>query len=395
MNETNTLLWPKGYYTDGLNAGLRHTKNDLGWLVSTVPAAAAGTYTTNQFQAAPTRVMKALIGGQHQLQAIIMNSVCANSCTGAQGLANVATVRQWGAAALDLPEDLVGVASTGVIGTQLPMAKLKAGIARLRLTHDAGVTTAIMTTDTHPKVVSVTLTLDGQPVTIAGFAKGSGMIHPKMATMLGFIFTDAAIEGTDLQALLSATVDQTFNQITVDGDTSTNDMVLALANGEAHNHPLTPQHPEFAAFQQAFTRVLTVLAQGIAADGEGATKLVEVNVTGAATHADAQKVAKAVVGGNLVKAALFGNDPNWGRIMGAIGQTDAAVAVDHTAVAINGLPLVQDSVAVAYDEATVKASMAQPKVTIEVALGVGTATGQAWGCDLTYNYVKINASYRS
>ncbi|WP_179395400.1 bifunctional glutamate N-acetyltransferase/amino-acid acetyltransferase ArgJ [Lacticaseibacillus absianus] len=395
MQVSDTFLWPQGYYTDGLNAGMRHHKNDMGWLVSSVPAAAAGTYTTNQFQAAPTKIMKHLIGTHHQLQAIIMNSVCANSCTGAQGTANAQTVREWGAAKLAIPVDLVGIASTGVIGTQLPMAKLQAGLAQLQLTQDQAVTTAIMTTDTHPKTCSVTLTIDDQPVTITGFAKGSGMIHPMMATMLGFVFTDATIDGSVLQALLSQTVDETFNQITVDGDTSTNDMVVALANGQAHTHPLTPTHPAYPEFGEALKAVLAHLAQGIAADGEGATKLVEVNVTGAATHAEGQMVAKAVVGSNLVKAALFGNDPNWGRIIAAIGQTHATVDTAHTAIALNGIPLVHDSLEVPFDEPQVKASMAAAKVTVDVALGAGTASGQAWGCDLTYNYVKINASYRS
>ncbi|MCI1985166.1 MAG: bifunctional glutamate N-acetyltransferase/amino-acid acetyltransferase ArgJ [Lactobacillus sp.] len=394
MTINDTFMWPAGFYTDGVQAGLRD-RNDMGWLVSKVPAAAAGTYTTSQFVAAPTKLCKQLIGAHHRLQAIVMNSVIANSCTGQLGWDNALSEQAQVAEKLEIEPELVGVASTGLIGAQLPMAKIHAGIEALQLKQDAGVTTAVMTTDTHAKIASTQLMIDGKQVTISGFAKGSGMIHPKMATMLGFVFTDANISGLQLQGLLSASVDETFNQITVDGDTSTNDMVTVMANGLADNHLLTASHPDYAAFSAALSGVLAKLAQGIAADGEGATKLVEVNLHHASTHADAQHAAKAIVGSNLVKAAIFGEDPNWGRIISALGQTTVKIDVDHVAITLNGFALVKDSLELPFDEAAVKQAMAAHKITIDVDLNSGDASGQAWGCDLTYNYVKINASYRS
>lgn len=389
------FLWPQGYYADGVHAGLRKVKPDMGWLVSTVPAAAAGTYTTNRFQAAPARQTKQLISTNHELQALIMNSACANAVTGAKGEENAVTMRELAATKLDLPVHMVGVASTGVIGEQLPMAVIQHGIDLLAREQDLTVTEAILTTDKHAKTVSVTLPIDGQTVTISGFAKGSGMIHPKMATMLGFVFTDAAIAGPRLQTLISELVDTTFNQITVDGDTSTNDMVVALANGCAANTPLTPAHHDYDSFKAALRYVLMVLAQDIAADGEGATKLVEVNVAGAANAVEGQQAAKAVVGSNLVKAAVFGADPNWGRILAAIGQTDVQVDVHAVDVAINGIAVVAAGLGTDFDEGQVQATMAGDKVVLDVDLHVGDATGQAWGCDLTYKYVQINAAYRS
>ncbi|WP_461215514.1 bifunctional glutamate N-acetyltransferase/amino-acid acetyltransferase ArgJ [Lacticaseibacillus sp. GG6-2] len=394
MTITNEFAWPKGFYTDGVQAGLRD-KNDMGWLVSSVPAAAAGTYTTSQFVAAPTKLCKQLISSNHRLQAIVMNSVIANSCTGQAGWDNALSEQQQVAEKLDIDPALVGVASTGLIGAQLPMDKIHAGIDALALKHNPGVTTAVMTTDTHAKIASAKLIIDNKPVTISGFAKGSGMIHPKMATMLGFVFTDANISGLQLQGLLSQGIDETFNQITVDGDTSTNDMVTVMANGLADNQLLTAKHPAYAAFAQAFNEVLAALAQGIASDGEGATKLVEVNIHHAFNHKEGQHAAKAIVGSNLVKAAIFGEDPNWGRIISALGQTDVAIDVDHVAITLNGFPLVADSLELPFDEAAVKKAMGAKKITIDVDLNAGDAEGQAWGCDLTYKYVKINASYRS
>ncbi|ANK60287.1 N-acetylglutamate synthase [Loigolactobacillus backii] len=389
------FTWPAGFYSDGINAGLRQVKNDLGWLYSKVPAQAAGVYTTNQFQAAPTKLTKQTINAKHVLQAIVMNSANANSCTGAQGEADALAMQQLAATKLELKPALVGVASTGLIGKTLPMKLIKAGIKQLQLTKTTAVTNAILTTDKQPKTCSVQCKIAGKLVTISGFAKGSGMIHPKMATMLGFVTTDAAISGTQLQELLSQQVDATFNQITVDGDTSTNDMVVALANGLAGNQALVPNSPDYSKFKANFSYVLGELAKKIAADGEGASKLVEVNVHGAADKADGQKVAKAIVGSNLVKAAIFGEDPNWGRIMGAIGQTDAKLDISNVAIQMNGQALVKGSIAVDFDPTAMKLALAKPKIIIEVDLHNGVASGQAWGCDLTYNYVKINASYHN
>ncbi|ANZ66881.1 bifunctional glutamate N-acetyltransferase/amino-acid acetyltransferase ArgJ [Secundilactobacillus paracollinoides] len=392
-----SFTWPKGFYNDGIKIGLGTVdKKDFGYLFSQVPAAAAGTYTTNKFQAAPTKLTKETINVDHKLQAVILNSAIANSCTGAQGTKDAHTEQQWLADALNIDTNLVGVASTGLIGAYLDMDKIKAGLPKLQPKTGDDVSQAILTTDKKPKQACVQVTLDGKTVTITGFAKGSGMIHPKMATMLGFVTTDAAIDGDLLQATLSAGVDTTFNQITVDGDTSTNDMVVVLANGMAQNTELkTTTDADYDTFAAGLHFVLGELAKQIAADGEGATKLIEANVTEALNPTEAQSVAKAVVGSSLVKAAIFGDDPNWSRIIAAIGMVDATMDIDHVAISANGIPLVKDSVALPFDETMVSESMKTSKVTIDVSLNSGTATGQAWGCDLTYNYVKINASYHT
>jgi len=389
------FTWPKGYQSDGLHAGLRKVKNDMGWIYSSTPAQAAGTYTTNQFQAAPTTLTKNTINKEHKLQAIIMNSAVANSCTGEHGTQNALTTQQLVADKLNIDANLVGVASTGLIGEQLPMDVITNGINQLKLTDNTEVTNAVLTTDKHAKTISVQVNIDGQMVTISGFCKGSGMIHPMMATMLGFVMTDANVEDGLLQEILSSEVDSTFNQITVDGDTSTNDMVVTMANGQAKNTLLTKDSNDYEDFIEAFHTVLSTLAQDIAEDGEGSTKLVEVNVQNAATHDDGQKVAKAIVGSNLVKSAIFGEDANWGRIVAAIGQTNAKVDIYHTSIWLNNLPLVVDSHAADFDENEMKQALSNNKITILVDLNSGTGTGQAWGCDLTYNYVRINATYRS
>lgn len=403
LKETKTyqvipFTWPKGYKADGIHSGLRKNpeKEDMGWLYSQVPAQAAGTYTTNQFQAAPTKLTKETINQDHLLQAMVMNTAIANSVTGEQGMIDAKVMQQTAADNLGISNDLVGVASTGLIGELLPMDIIKKGISQLQLTDNDKITKAILTTDKHAKTITAQVDIDGKVVTISGFCKGSGMIHPKMATMLGFVVTDAQIADGQLQGMLSQEVDSTFNQITVDGDTSTNDMVVTMANGLAENTPISNDDSDnYQKFVSAYNAVLTELAQDIAADGEGSTKLVEVNVENAATHDDAQKVAKAIVGSNLVKAAIFGEDANWGRIIAAIGQTNATVDVDHTSVWLNGLALVDNSHSADFDEVEMKKSLSGNKITILVDLNSGTATGQAWGCDLTYDYVRINATYRS
>lgn len=389
------FTWPKGYKSDGVQAGLSKDKKDMGWIYSEQPAQAAGTYTTNQFQASPTKITKQTINLDHKLQAIVMNSANANSVTGKQGDIDVKKEQQLVSEKLNIDKNLVGVASTGVIGQNLPMDIIEKGISELQLLDNDNVTTAILTTDKQPKTISTQLTIDGKTVTISGFCKGSGMIHPNMATMLGFVVTDANVSEGLLQPILSQEVDSTFNQITVDGDTSTNDMVVTMANGCANNEPLTEQSEQYPAFVAAFHKVLAELAKDIAADGEGATKLVEVDIQNAYDHTEAQQVAKAVVGSSLVKTAIFGNDANWGRIVAAVGQTNAHVDIDHTSVWINDVPIVKNSASTDFDETQMKEELAKDVVTVTVDLNSGEAKGQAWGCDLTYDYVRINASYRS
>lgn len=387
--------WPLGFKSDGLHIGLRKEKLDFGWIVSDVPASAAGVYTTNKFCAAPTALTKASINQGHQLQAIVMNSAIANSCTGQQGQTDAQAEQKLVADKLSIDPSLVGVASTGLIGAFLPMDKIEAGIQALEPNNNFKVTEAVLTTDTHPKTISLEFEIGGQTCTMSGLCKGSGMIHPNMGTMLGFITTDATIDGDLLQTILSEEVDVTFNQITVDGDTSTNDMVVVMANGQAQATAIRADSEAYQTFKAALKQVMTYLAQQIAKDGEGATKLVEANVTQAPTALDAQKIAKAVVGSNLVKAALFGEDANWGRIISTIGITDADFDPATIDIALNAHPVVQQSLGLDFDEETLKIALQADKIVIEINLNDGEATGQAWGCDLTYQYVQINASYRS
>ncbi|KRL07170.1 MAG: bifunctional glutamate N-acetyltransferase/amino-acid acetyltransferase ArgJ [Liquorilactobacillus hordei] len=387
--------WPKGFYSDAKHIGLKHKKLDFGWLYSKVPATAAGVYTTNKFCAAPTAKTKEIVSQNHKLQAIIANSAIANSCTGLQGEKDVLTEQKLVAQKLEINPDLVGVASTGLIGTCLPMDKIEQGVTELNLTSNTDLTKAILTTDTKQKIVSVDFKIQGVNCKISGFAKGSGMIHPKMATMLAFITTDVAIADDTLQALLSELTDVTFNQITVDGDTSTNDMVLTLANGMAGNEELTKENSDYQTFKDVLHFVLQKLAQKIAADGEGATKLVEANVLAAQNKPDAQAIAKAIVGSNLVKAALFGADPNWGRIISTIGATPATYNPQTIDIKINEFLVVKQSLAVDFDKEEVSNSLKQDVITLTIDLHDGQYDGQAWGCDLTYEYVKINATYSS
>lgn len=391
------FCWPQGFKSDGLHSGLKKAADqlDLGWLCSAVPAQAAGMYTTNRFCAAPTALTKKLVSTNHQLQAIVMNSVIANSCTGSKGEENVRYEQKLVAQKLGITPELIGVASTGLIGAQLPMEKISSGIAQLQLTTNLNVTKAILTTDTHSKKISLQFTIGQKLCTISGFAKGSGMIAPNMATMLGFITTDAAIAPQALQSLLSKLTDKTFNQITVDGDTSTNDMVLVLANGLAGNPTLTPNSPDWSTFEAALHQVLAFLAQQIAGDGEGATKLLEVNVAHAATEMEGQQTAKAIVGSNLVKAAFFGADPNWGRIISTLGMTHAQFDPQQIDLSFNNFQILTASQLQAFNSEKLISSLQQNKIKIDLDLHAGTATGQAWGCDLTYDYVKINATYSS
>jgi glutamate N-acetyltransferase/amino-acid N-acetyltransferase len=308
-------------------------------------------------------------------------------------------MRAAAARAFGIPEHYVGIASTGVIGELLPMDKIEAGIARLpeRLSVDGSedFCQAILTTDLVKKTVCVKVTVDGRPVHIAGAAKGSGMIHPNMATMLGFITTDAAIESANLQRLLGEVVDATFNMITVDGDTSTNDMVVVMASGLAGNEPLHPGHPDWAAFAAAFRHVAEVLAKAIARDGEGATKLVEVCVRGAETEAAARAIAKTVIGSSLVKTAIFGADANWGRIIAAVGRSGRSVNPETVDIRIGDVEVLRMSRPIPFDEDRAAEVLKEDTVRIEIDLHMGEAQAVAWGCDLTYEYVRINAAYRT
>ncbi|MFT9388300.1 MAG: bifunctional glutamate N-acetyltransferase/amino-acid acetyltransferase ArgJ [Leuconostoc sp.] len=384
---------PKGFHADGQHVGLKHKAKDLGWLISDVPAAVAGVFTTNQVQAAPVQVTKQTIQNG-QLQAIIVNSGNANAVTGEIGVTHAKHMQTTTADKLGIDPSLVGVASTGVIGQILPIATVTAGIHQLQPDGDAlGFTHAIMTTDTNEKAVTIQGTISGKRITMSGVAKGSGMIHPNMATMLGFITTDAHITSDLLQQALSEDVETSFNQITIDGDTSTNDMVLVMANGQAGNSLIAQDDAAYAQFKAMLHHVTTALAIAIASDGEGATKLITVTVSHAQSATAARLIAKKVVGSSLVKTAMFGKDPNWGRIIAAIGAAETAITPETIAISINGYSVMQAGAPVTFDQAALTAALEDPHITIQIDMNNGAATGQAWGSDLTYDYVKINALY--
>lgn len=391
-----TIASPLGFSADGLHAGFKKKKLDFGWIVSEVPASVAGVYTTNKVIAAPLLVTKASIQKSQKLQAIVVNSGVANSCTGQQGLAAAYEMQLLTAQKLKIEPDLVGLASTGVIGEQLPMDALKNGLSQILVSGKAeDFAEAILTTDTCTKTCVVTEEFGSDLVTMAGVAKGSGMIHPNMATMLAFITCDANISSATLQKALSQHVETTFNQITVDGDTSTNDMVLVMANGCRQNEEILPDTEEFEKFSKMLRYLMADLAKKIAKDGEGATKLIEVNVLHAKDEQSGRMIAKSVVGSSLVKTAIFGQDPNWGRILAAIGYAGADVSVDNIDIWIEGIPVMQASSPVAFDPEETSDAMAGELLTLTIDLHDGEAEAQAWGCDLSYDYVKINALYRT
>lgn len=391
-----TIASPLGFSADGLHAGFKKKKLDFGWIVSEVPASVAGVYTTNKVIAAPLLVTKASIQKSQKLQAIVVNSGVANSCTGQQGLDAAYEMQCLTAQKLKIEPDLVGLASTGVIGDQLSMDALKNGLSQILVSGKAeDFAEAILTTDTCTKTCVVTEEFGSDLVTMAGVAKGSGMIHPNMATMLAFITCDANISSATLQKVLSQHVETTFNQITVDGDTSTNDMVLVMANGCQQNEEILPDTEEFEKFSKMLRYLMADLAKKIAKDGEGATKLIEVNVRHAKDERSGRMIAKSVVGSSLVKTAIFGQDPNWGRILAAIGYAGADVSVDNIDIWIEGIPVMQASSPVAFDSEETSDAMAGELLTLTIDLHDGDVEAQAWGCDLSYDYVKINALYRT
>ncbi|WP_373823156.1 bifunctional glutamate N-acetyltransferase/amino-acid acetyltransferase ArgJ [Streptococcus ferus] len=387
---------PLGFSADGLHAGFKKKKLDFGWIVSEVPASVAGVYTTNKVIAAPLLVTKASVQKEGKMQAIVVNSGVANSCTGQKGLEDAKEMQALTATKLGIAPDLVGIASTGVIGDFLPMSVLKKGLSKLVVngnSHDFA--KAILTTDTKEKTIAVTDYFGKDEVTMAGVAKGSGMIHPNMATMLAFITCDANISSETLQLALSKNVETTFNQITIDGDTSTNDMVLVMANSCTKNKEILPETPAFDQFCQMLSFVMTDLAKKIAQDGEGATKLIEVKAEGVANELDARMIAKTIVGSSLVKTAIFGEDPNWGRIIAAVGYAGADISVDQIDISLGDIPVMVASSPVDFDEEDMADVMQADTIRILVNLHSGSSSAKAWGCDLSYDYVKINALYRT
>jgi glutamate N-acetyltransferase/amino-acid N-acetyltransferase len=384
----------------GAHAGLKLKRRDMALILSESPASAAAVYTTNVVQAAPIQVCKDHLRNG-KARAIIVNSGCANACTGPQGLRNAKRMAQLAAKISGCaPEDVL-VASTGVIGQQLDMAKVETGfdgLAKALEGPNLGASEAILTTDTVEKQVLLEFKVQGKTCRLGGIAKGSGMIHPNMATMLGFLATDAAVEPKALHRALRQVTAETFNMITVDGDRSTNDMVAILANGEAGNAPLKEGVEGWDSFLAALQLACVSLAKQIAKDGEGAERLIEVQIQGAKSVADARKAAMAVAGSSLVKAAMFGRDPNWGRILAALGYSGAKLDPDKVELTLaNGVGQVKvfakGKPRTSLDETLLARVLASGEVKIQARLHLGEAEAKAWGCDLTYDYVKINAKY--
>lgn len=397
--KNGSIITPQGFQAAGLHSGVKRKRNDLGIIYSENPANAAAVYTLNQVRAIPLEVTRESIAREEKLQSVIVNSGNANACTGDQGKQAALEMQQKTAAKLGVPKHTVGVASTGVIGEPMPTDKIIPAIDALKTENTdkaaADFGEAILTTDTFSKNSCYQTRINNQLVTMGGSAKGSGMIEPNMGTMLAFLTTDAVISSAHLQTALNEIVDDTFNCITVDGDTSTNDMVLLMANEQAGNTALTPAHPEWDTFVDLLRHIATDLAKQIARDGEGATKLIEVKVTGAENDTAAKQVAKTIVGSSLVKSAIFGSDANWGRIICAIGYSGEEINPDQIDMQIGPISLLQKSTPVTFSEREAKAYLEKDTIQIYADLHVGNGSGKAWGCDLTYDYVSINANYRS
>lgn len=399
--EKGGVTSPKGFLAAGVHAGLKKQKKDMALIVSAANAVSAGAFTTNKVKAAPVLWdMETLKGETHK--AIVINSGNANACTAERGLKDAGDSAAYAAELLGLSQNEVFVASTGVIGVPLDMDKIKHGISMLVpcLSSDGhSAAEAIMTTDTFSKEAAASVEINGKTVTIGGMSKGSGMIHPNMATTLSFITTDAAVSKKDLQALLGTTVDDTYNMVSVDGDTSTNDTVLVLANGMAGNDLLTLGTEEWSLFEEAFRYVLGTLARYLARDGEGATRFIEMDVENALTKKDAKILARSVVSSSLVKAAFFGADANWGRILCAMGYSGAdfdpsLVDLSFTSPA-GTIQVVKNGEPLPFDEEVAKKILSEKEITAVADCHQGVFSAQAWGCDLTYDYVKINGDYRS
>lgn len=397
---------PKGFLASGLNAGIKNqTKKDMAMVFSSTPCAAAGVFTTNLVKAAPVKWDKEIVTTSPYVQAVVVNSGIANACTGAEGLGYCADTAAEAAAALNIPKTAVLVASTGVIGKQLPIDKIKSGVTALSKVlgssrEDAKLAAeAIMTTDTKSKEVACTFELDGKQVTIAGMCKGSGMIHPNMCTMLCFVTTDAAISHELLQKALSEDVVDTFNMISVDGDTSTNDTVLVMANGQAENTPITKEGEDYKTFCEALHFIMIELSKKIAGDGEGCTCLFEATVIGAKDKNQARTIAKSVVCSSLTKAAVFGHDANWGRILCAMGYSGAQFDPEVVDIWLESkagtIKIVENGIATDYSEETATKILSEEEVIAKMDIKEGNETATAFGCDLTYEYVKINGDYRS
>jgi glutamate N-acetyltransferase/amino-acid N-acetyltransferase len=393
-----------GFRAAGVAAGIKkHGGLDLALIVADTACTAAAVFTTNQVQAAPVLFDRDVLQRNPTgIRAVVINSGCANAVTGERGLRNAEATAKAVAEALKLPAHSVFVMSTGVIGEHLPMDRLLPGVAKaaqsLADDEDAGraAARAIMTTDTRPKEVTLRTAIDGLPITISGICKGAGMIHPNMATLLALVCTDAAIGPIALEAALHEAVERSFNCMSIDGDTSTNDTLLALANGTAGNQRIdSVGTPGFEAFQQALTAVCIELAKMVARDGEGATKFVTIEVAGAKSFEDARQIGRTIATSSLVKTAIFGIDANWGRVLAAVGRSGVPVDPQRLALWFGSVQLVGAGAPLAYSERDAHAALTGAEVSIRVDLDLGGASATVWTCDFSHEYVSINAEYRT
>ena len=395
-----------GFMAASTAAGIKYKdRKDMAMIYSQSPCTVAGTFTTNVVKAAPVKWDKQVVTESGHAQCVVINAGIANACTGTEGYGYCKETAQEASASLGIAEDAVFVASTGVIGKQLPMEKLKAGIRAMAPVLDGSIGSgtaaaqAIMTTDTKKKEAAVQVEIGGKTVTVGGMCKGSGMIHPNMCTMLAFVTTDLAISGELLQEALSEDIKDTYNMISVDGDTSTNDTVLLMANGMAGNEILTEKNADYEVFCKALNYVNETLAKKMAGDGEGCTALFEVKVIGAEDKAQAVTLSKSIITSSLTKAAIFGHDANWGRILCAMGYSGAQFDPEKVDLffesAAGKMQIIKDGVALDYSEEKATQILSEPEVTAIADVKMGSACATAWGCDLTFDYVKINADYRS
>lgn len=396
----------KGFEAASTAAGIKYKdRTDMALIYSQAPCVAAGTFTKNVVKAAPVKWDQQVVGSGAKVQAVVVNSGIANACTGAEGFGYCKDTAVAAAKALDIPEDGVLIGSTGVIGKQMPIDKLTAGIDVLAgkkndtLENGKEAAKAIMTTDTCEKELAVVIEVGGKQVTIGGMAKGSGMIHPNMCTMLAFVTTDAVIAKETLQKALSGDVDDTYNMISVDGDTSTNDTVILLANGMAGNPEIVYGSPEYEEFALALHAINEYLAKKIAGDGEGATALFEVKAVGCESVEQAKTLAKSIVCSNLTKTAIAGHDANWGRILCAMGYSGAQFDPEKVDLFFESkagkIQIIENGTAVDYSEAEATKILSEPEVTAIANVKMGAEEAVAWGCDLTHGYIEINADYRS
>jgi glutamate N-acetyltransferase/amino-acid N-acetyltransferase len=393
-----TLTTPQGFRAGATYAGLKtyaEDKLDLGILLSDSPCATAGVFTTSTIKSATVTLDRQRLAQGIPMRGLIVNAGIANTAVGEQGLIDASEMASLAAQKTGTTPEQILVCSTGVIGVELPMSLIRSGVEQIELTGSGGsvLAKAIMTTDTRPKEVAVSFEVGGRQAHLGGIAKGSGMIHPNMATMLSFLTTDAAVERGFLQDVLSRVADETYNMLTVDGDSSTNDTVLLMANGTARNPEINADSADADTFMAALRQVGTYLTRELARDGEGASHLIVVEVAGAADTEDARKAARTVASSNLVKSAVYGADPNWGRLMMALGRSGAAAEEDKIDLFINGVCIMEAGKPIPFHREAVVALMKRPEVTFRLQLNLGSGEATAWGCDLTEEYVIINSAY--